>query len=437
MTAVRITAVPPRTISAVEGDTRSLFGNFASVLFGRLFAALSMWLALVFLAKVSGPASVGIYALAQTVCIPLSEVAKTGLREIYSSDAAVAERFGDYFGFRLIAALVAFAAMAVSGLIQADAAAVLAVIVIYALVRCIDLISDIIYGLFQAQERMDYIGRSLCLIGPASMLLFSLGYWLTGSLVVAVAGQLVAQLGVLFLHDIPLGRHRGRIFAPDAFRPRASLIALLGMLRPAFPLTIATGLAMVAVYLPRMVVESELDVAALGFFAAIVALAMVPNRLVNTLGMAASVRLARLHREGDVRAFLRLLGGLTAIVAAGGALGLLIVALYGRIILTVVYTEDYAAHQPLLLWAGTAAVLRSLADVLKFGVVASRRFWWIAGPYGAAAAIAVAACFTLIPAHGLIGAGISLVLIFATHLAMVLTGIALNLPRCPELEEAR
>lgn len=437
MTAVRLTAVPPRTINAVEGDPRSLFGNFASALFGRLFAAFSMWLALVILAKLSGPASVGIYALAQAVCIPWAEIAKTGLREIYSSDAAAAQRFGDYFGFRLLAALVAFAAMAVSGLLQADAAAVLAVIVIYALVRCIDLVSDIIYGLFQAQERMDYIGRSLCLIGPASMLLLSLGYWLTGSLVVAIAGQLVAQLGVLFLHDIPVGLRRGRLFAPGAFRPRISLIALLGLLRPAMPLTIATGLAMVAVYLPRMVVERELDLAALGFFAAIVALAMVPNRLVNTLGIAASVRLARLHREGDVRAFLRLLGGLTAIVAAGGTLGLLIAALYGRIILTVVYTEDYAAHQSLLLWAVAAAVLRSLADVLKFGVVASRRFWWIAGPYGAAAAVAVLACFTLIPAYGLIGAGISLVLIFATHLAVILAGLALNLPSLPELEETR
>lgn len=427
-----MTAAPPRTSDAVEGDRRLLFGNFASVFIGRLFAAFSMWLALVILAKLSGPASVGIYALAQALCIPLAEVAKTGLREIYSSDAASAQRFGDYFGFRLITTLMAFTAMVASGVLQADAAAVLAVIVIYALVRCGDLVSDIIYGLFQVQERMDYIGRSLCLVGPASMVLLSLGYWLSGSLIVAVAGQLVAQLSVLFLHDIPVGRRRGQVFAPDAFRPRASLSAFQALLWQAMPLAIATGLAMVAVYLPRVVVESELDLSALGFFAAIAALAMAPNRLVNTLGIAVSVRLARLHREGEVSAFLRLLGGLVATVVTGGAVGLLVAALYGDIILTIVYTDAYAAHQSLLVLSVAAAVLRSVADVLKFGMIASRRFWWIAGPYGAAAAVAVAACITLIPAYGLIGAGVSLVLIFATHLAMTAAALALNLPQLPK-----
>lgn len=431
-----MTAAPPRTINTVEVDSRSWFGNFASLFFGRLLSAFSMWLALVLLAKLSTPATVGIYALAQAICIPLSEVAKTGLREIYSSDADAPERFGYYFGFRLIAVLVAFGAMVVSGALQANTQAVLAVIVIYALVRCGDLVSDIIYALFQAQERMEYIGRSLCLVGSMSMLLLSISYWLTGSLIVAVAGQLVAQLGVLFLYDIPIGRRRSHLFGPNAFYPRISLIVFRGLFRSAIPLTIATGLAMVAVYLPRMVVESELDVTALGFFAAIVALAMAPIRLINTLGIAISVRLARLHREGDVRAFLRLLGAITAIVAAGGAVGLLIVSQYGRIILTVIYSEDYAAHQSLLLWAVAASVLRALADVLKFGIVASRRFWWIVGTYGAATIVAVVACFALIPANGLFGAGVSLVLTFGTYLAMVLVGLALNLPGRRELETA-
>ncbi|OWK18877.1 hypothetical protein AJ88_03065 [Mesorhizobium amorphae CCBAU 01583] len=62
----------------VDGGRRSILGNFRSVFIGRLFSSLSMWLALMLLAKLSDPTTVGIYALAQALCIPIGEVAKWG-----------------------------------------------------------------------------------------------------------------------------------------------------------------------------------------------------------------------------------------------------------------------------------------------------------------------------------------------------------------------
>jgi O-antigen/teichoic acid export membrane protein len=152
---------------------------------------------------------------------------------------------------------------------------------------------------------------------------------------------------------------------------------------------------------------------------------------VSALGIAVSVRLARFHQAGDRRAFVRMLGQSSLIVAGVGSVGLALTAAYGDVILSLVYTPDYAAHQSLFLWAIAAAILRSLADVLKFGMIASRRFWWVAAQYGVVALVAVVACATLIPRLGLNGAGMALVLIFATHLAAILTGLLLNLPKRP------
>jgi O-antigen/teichoic acid export membrane protein len=413
---------------------RSVLRNFRSVFLGKLFAAFSMWIALVVLAKLSDPATVGIYALAQAICIPVTEVAKAGLREIYTSDAAGTHRFGHFLGFRILASLVAFLVIVVSGLLQADTSLVLTVIILYALIRCAELISDIIHGLFQAQERMDYIGRSLSLLGPLSMLLLAVGYWVSGSLVVAVAGQLAAQVFVLALHDVPVGRARGRLSPADAFHVDIDGRTMWRLARLATPMAIATGLAVIAVYLPRMIVEREMDLAALGYFAAITTLAMAPNRLVNSLGVAVSVKLARYHQSGDRYGFLSMIGRLCLTVAVIGCGGLLLAAVYGDVILGVVYTPDYAAYRELFLWSIAAAVLRSLADVLKFGMIASRRFWSIAVQYGAVAFVAVVVSFTLIPNMGLNGAGIALVLIFATHLAAILIGLLRNLPTRPSPE---
>ena len=85
-------------------------------------------------------------------------------------------------------------------------------------------------------------------------------------------------------------------------------------------------------------------------------------------------------------------------VAALGALGVALGVVFGDRLLGLVYTADYAEHGRLLVWLIAAAALRFMADVLQFGMIASRRFWWLALQYGVVALVAVVASFTLIPA---------------------------------------
>lgn len=412
----------------LDGGRRSILGNFRSVFIGRLFSSLSMWLALMLLAKLSDPMTVGIYALAQALCIPIGEVAKMGLREIHSSSTSGPYLFGNYLALRLVAAGVALVLMVASGIVQTNSAVVIWVVVLYALTRCMELVSDMVHGLFQAHERMDYIGRSLCLLGPLSLLFLSAGYWATGSLVVAVFGQFLAQLLVLAFYDVPMGRRCAKLRSSETVRPIWDRGALQGLALQALPLAIATVLVMIAVYLPRLVVESALGLSALGLFAALTALAMSPNRVVNSMGIAVSVRLAHYHAAGDRTRFVGLLGRFALSVAACGTLAVAIAAAFGDAILGLVYTAEFAQGN-LLAWLAGAATLRCIADVLKFGMVASRRFWWLAVQYGVVALVAVSTSFTLIPRLGLTGAGIAMLLIFASHLIVVALGLSYNLPR--------
>jgi O-antigen/teichoic acid export membrane protein len=404
--------------SAVLADDqppRSASRNFRSIFIGRLFSALSIWLALVALTKMSDPATVGLYALAQALCIPIAEIAKMSLREIRSADTEDTFRFGDYMGMRLLATLVGFALMVAAGMIQSDTAAMLWVIVLYGLARCCELISDMIYGLFQAHERMEYIGWSLCILGPLSLAMLVMGYWLTGSLAVAVLGQFLAHLAVLSFYDLPLGRLRAAS-RRDQFKPRWHKSALSGLARRALPLTFASLLIIVALYLPRVTVESHLGLTGLGLFAAILALAMAPDRLVNALGIAASVRLAVYYSSGQTREYIRLLTRLTTGVAICGSVALAICIVAGSDILRVVYTDVYAEEYQLLIWLVAASALRSIANVLRYGVVATRRFWWLGLQNGVAAVVALVGCVVLIPEFGLSGAGATMVLVFAAQL---------------------
>ena len=444
--------------ASADNDSLSMRGNFLALLIGRLFAALSLWLALIVIAKLSDPATVGIYAFAQAICLPITEIARMGLRQAQASDTRGEYEFGDYLGLRVLATAVAFALMLAAGVNASASQTVLLVVVLYALTRCVELLSDMIYGLFQAQERMDYIARSLCLLGPLSLALLTFGFWLTGSLVVAIAGQVAAHLLVLLFYDLRVGRRRALLESPQrrnsvplsrteyagtqpggeaecmlherpaSFWPQWHMPALRRLFVLALPLTFATVLVMFALYLPRLVIEEALGLEALGYFAAIMALAMAPARLIQAFGTAASVRLARHHANGERAAFMRLLLKMTLAAGAIGAIGLVLVALFGEQVLRVVYTQDYADYADVLLWVVVAATIRFMAETMQFGMLAARRFWWITFQHGCVALAAALACFNLIPTQGLPGAALALVIIFTVQFIVIMLGLLRNLP---------
>ena len=412
-------------------DRLSVRNNFLLLTVGRFLSALSIWLALVVLTKLSGdPGTVGIYALAQVICLPITEVARMGLRDVRASDTRGEFLFRDYLSLRLVAAGVALLFMGVGGIAKSESGPVLAVVLLYGLTRVLELVSDVIYGLFQAQERMDYIARSLCLQGPLALGLLTFGYWATGSLVVAVLGQLTAHVIVLFAHDLPTGRRRVALEARqgDALRPRWELAVLRRLALRALPLAFATVLAMVGAHLPRFAVEGYLGVEALGLFAPILALALAPTRLVHALGMAATARLADHHAEGERRAFLALLGRMTLGGGVVGLVGVLVAAQFGEPILATLYTAEYAPYSYVLVLVVSGAALRFMSDVLQFGIIAARRFWWFTVQYGSVALVATVACAALIPAYGLEGAAWSVLLTFAVQLAVIAAGVLRTLP---------
>ncbi|MGI9284011.1 MAG: lipopolysaccharide biosynthesis protein [Pseudomonadales bacterium] len=419
-----------------SNDRLTIRSNFLALLTGRFFAALSLWLALIVVAKLSDPTTVGIYALAQAICLPMTEIARMGLREVRASDTVGEYEFGDYLGLRLLAIGVALAFMIAAGMSVSHSRMVLLVILFYALTRCLELFSDMIYGLFQSQERMDYIARSLCMLGPLSLVLLSIGFWLTGSLVVAILGQVLAHISIVLFYDLRVGRQRASLEEPASFWPQWNMMSLRKLAVQAMPLTFATALVMIALYLPRLAVDEFLGLEALGYFAALVALAMAPSRLVHALGMASSVRLAHHHAAGERGPFIILVAKMAVGAGAIGGAGVLLAAYFGEEILRLAYTEDYASYANILVWVVAAATIRFVADVLQFGMIASRRFWWLTFQYGSVALAAVVACYSFIPGQGLEGAALAVVVIFAVQLTVISIGLLCNLPAAERMEVA-
>lgn len=420
---------------SIDLQRRSVARNATSLFMGRLISAFSIWIALIVLAKLSGPETVGIYALAQAVCLPIAEVAKMGLKEARSSDVAGEYQTIDYQRLRKVMAVVAIVLIVGAGMTQADTSTILIVIAIYGLARVVEMMTDILHAHFILVERMDYVGRSLCISGPLALLALSCGYYFTESLIVAVSGQFFAQLAVLVFYDLPLSRRIAHAKGEDGPKPPWDFGKLGGLARLAFPLAVGTAMIVIGSYLPRLWVGAELGVAALGIFGPILAMALAPDRLVISMCLAMSVRLANYYAEGRRDMVFRRLFQLVGVLLALGLPAIAVCYYFGEEILTLVYSEDFAAYGSLLVCLAAAGLMKIIANVLAFGLIASRRFWWISLQNAGVAIAALLGCVFLIGPYGLAGAGWCMVLIFGTQLVLVLIGLAL-IPAKPPAKDA-
>ena len=89
------------------------------------------------------------------------------------------------------------------------------VILAVALAKGIETLSDIHYGLFQLNDRLDQTGRSMMLRGVLSVAALSAGLYLTHNIVWGCAALALVWLAALVVFDMPRGRRFAAGVRPD------------------------------------------------------------------------------------------------------------------------------------------------------------------------------------------------------------------------------
>jgi O-antigen/teichoic acid export membrane protein len=109
-------------------------------------------------------------------------------------------------------------------------------------------------------------------------------------------------------------------------------------------------------------------------------------------------------RSQNKTAFLLLLGRLLLIGLALGGLGIGVAFCFGREILSILYTAEYAEYAGILLWVMLSATFSYLASFLGYGMTATRSF---KAQLPLVAFVTMCTCIAslwLIPWAGLVGA---------------------------------
>jgi O-antigen/teichoic acid export membrane protein len=385
----------------------SLRVTFTWTLVGNVVYALCQWAMISGLAKLGTTAAVGQFALALAITAPVFMLTNLQLRGVQATDAKSLFEFGDYFTLRIIGTCFALAVVVLILGISKYGRTTSLVVILVAIAKAVESLSDVVAGLLQRYERLDQIAIAMMLKGGFSAMLFTAAYALWRSVEAASLCLCVTWLLVFLGYDLQLARRllkRKRSFVTQDRR------RLLDLARSAAPLGIVMALSSLNGNIPRYVVQRYRGTGELGIFAALAYLVVVVGLIANALGQSAVVRLSRSFAEGRTREFTRLLRRMSFIGLGVAGGGVLLAILFGRAALTLIYGPVYATHVSLLILLIVTSGVTAVAAFLGFGMTAARQFKAQVPIIVATVATCAVLALILTPRWGLIGSGLAILI---------------------------
>lgn len=383
----------------------SLRRNFVWTFVGNVVYAGCQWAMLVVLAKLGSPVQVGQYSIGLAVTAPIIMLANLQLRGVQATDARDEYTFGQYLSLRLVTTCCAFVIISTIALLGPYQSETAWVIFWIGLAKAAESISDIYFGLFQLEERMDRISRSLLIKGPLSLAALGGAVYLTGRVSWGAACLALAWVALLLTYDARVGRVLLRTrHSMHGLRPRRGRKVVSQLAVTALPLGLVMGLISLNSNLPRYFLEQTFGERELGIFSAIAYLMVAGNTVVGALGQSASPRLAKQYAAGDVNGFRRLVLHLVGVGLVLGLGGLFVAWIAGSQLLTLLYDAEYGRHADVFVLSMIAAGVGYASSFLGYAVTAARYFRAQVPLFAIVTLTLSASCYWLVPSYGLRGA---------------------------------
>ncbi|MFF2446513.1 oligosaccharide flippase family protein [Neobacillus sp. NPDC058068] len=389
----------------------SLKRNVSYMLLGNLIYALSQWGIIMVLAKLGSPKMVGGFTLGLAITAPIILIFDLQLRSVLATDTKEEFSFRSYLTLKGINSLLAILVLGIVIILGGYQGQAAVVIFLVGITKLIESVIELHYGLFQKQERMDMIAKSLIIRGCTSVFIVAVLITFTHSLLVAVAGFSLSWLGLLIILEIP------KVKKLDAFHASSvNVQAVKKLFLTSFPLGLVMMMMSLYGNIPRYVIEHAAGTEAVGYFSALFYIVTAGNLVINAIGQTISPRLANYFNNEEYTPFSRLLTKFICFGFIYGLFGILAALLIGKQVLSIFYTHDYAQYNKvfvLLMVAGTLLYSGSFVGIAltamrKFSIQPLLSIIWVLST--------IVLSVLLIPRYGLTGAAVVTIMTAAIQL---------------------
>jgi O-antigen/teichoic acid export membrane protein len=378
---------------------------------GNIIYSLSQWAIVVALAKFGNVEMVGIFSLALAIAAPIFMFTNLQLRVVQIADVGNEFNLSTYFSLRIYSSLLAlFISSGILLLFDYQWETKLTIFII-GVAKTIESVSDILWGWQQKNERMDFIAKSMFLRGIISVISFASVIYFTGDI---IAGSLVLGLSwglVLLFYDIPkrklIKRETKNEILFILIRNRDHIKHITRLIRIALPLGIVLAFISLNANIPRYFVEYNLGEASLGIFSALLYLMIPGNLIVNSMGQSMSLQMAKMFHEKNIPVFRNYLKNIIFMGGMISVTGLILSIFWGKELLLIFYTWEYAQQDILLIWIMGASFFIYLSTGLGYGMTAAGYFKSQIPLFAMITILTIVTNFIFVPRFGILGAVIS------------------------------
>jgi O-antigen/teichoic acid export membrane protein len=410
------------TLSAIRSllwtrSTLWLVGNSLAALMSRAIYAAEQWGVVLLIARAATPATVGIYGLASAIVTPVFGLFSLDLRSLLATDYHGRHRTTEYVAVRLATALLAMLCALAGAILLGYSSTLLVVVLLVALRKFFEGLSDILFAVMQKHERMDLPARSAIVKTLASVAVVGFVLTNTHSLPLALGGLVLVSLAILLIYDARLVMR----VEPNWFR-LADVGKENGLVRQAVPLGLVAALIALQTSLPRYFLAAQHGDTMVGHLT-VLSHFLIAGTIVNgAFQQSAGPRLARYFTTRRPDRFVWAVAALCGASAALGVAGVAIVVLLGPAILAFVYGPEYVEFADALPWLMAAGIASYMLASVSTALTVMRRLTMQVVAATCSAIVCLVTSWMFVPTWGPKGAAWAI--LAASVANLLITGFA-------------
>ena len=364
---------------------------------GSLIYLGCQWLLTVLVVRLSGDYSyAGLLALAMSIGNIFTSIAQYRMRAFQVSDVRHEYSAGQYLAFRFVTIASALTFSMVYATLTCRWPEVLCVF-LYLLYKSVELVIDVLHGVDQQNDRMDFVGVSLAMRGVISVLSFSISLGLGFSLEVAVLSMMVLTIPVGLFYDYP------RSSAFESLHPSICLKDVRGLLAQGFLPAISLLACSAVMTIPRQYLSILMGSEALGIYASVASPVAIVQAGASYIYSPLLGSFALAYSRGERRGFTQLFYRVLVALFASALLISAAFMLVGPEILALLYGQEIKSYSYLIVPMVVCSILTVLLWFLNDLLVAMRRIIKCFIGNAMAIVVAVPSTFVLVGMFGMNG----------------------------------
>ena len=326
--------------------------NFSWILIGNIIVSFSKWGMVILIAQFLSVEDVGTYSLVFAITAPISLFSNMKLRSLYITSTE--DDFTSYQYVRIIFSLFAIAAIFILGLFIYSS--ILPLLLLVGMNKILDLHSDLYYSLPNKFNNLILVGKILIFKSVILLFVFTISLLLTKDLKTALVFQLIFQLFILMFEKKIIEKKYYSTYVKFNGESLKSIIKL------GIPLGIVQMLISFNANFPRYALEYFSDKETLGYFSAIMYVAIIANLFMNAISQIFLPKLSFLYKENKIIEFKKYVYRyLVTISLILGVILFCAIAYFGELLLTIIYGEAYAAYNNTLLIITISIIINLIA----------------------------------------------------------------------------